>query len=112
MIECLQELGILGPCAKQTVTCTITTVSGETMLGENWCSNPQDVCPRAPGEDYTKCKVICHQHGHAETEALKVAGDRAKGGTARIKGHTYFCMDCQHALFNAGIINIGVENAD
>ncbi len=92
-----------GPCAKTTVKCTLITVDGEHIIGENWCVNPQKICPRTPGEGYKKCKSICQQEGHAEAVAVRLAGDKAKGATAYIEGHTYACMDCQHALFGAGV---------
>jgi hypothetical protein len=45
-------------CAKRTVTCRIENYhpSGELewVEGSNYCENPQQVCPRLPGEDYTK----------------------------------------------------------
>jgi deoxycytidylate deaminase len=99
-------------CAKQRVTCTITTPGGQTIIGENDCASPQDACPRLPGEDYTKCKTICGQYGHAEISALAVAlmrGLDLKGATAVLRGHTYFCMECQHALFRSGVSFLGRE---
>lgn len=97
-----------GPCAKTRVFCEITSPSGEKFVGENWCANPQAVCPRAPGEDYTKCRTVCQQEGHAEVVAVRLAGAAAAGGTATLRGHTY-CMDCQHALFGAGVRWLGVD---
>lgn len=94
---------IEGPCAKRVVKCTIISVDGEHFVGENSCATPQEVCPRGPGEGYAKCISICHQEGHAEIMALKLAGDKAKGGIAIKHGHTYFCQPCQEALFGAGI---------
>lgn len=90
-------------CAKQRVRCVLTTPDGQTFEGTNDCANPQRVCPRTPGEDYTKCRTVCRQHGHAETDALNAAGDRAIGATAQLVGHSYYCAECQHALFAAGV---------
>lgn len=95
-------------CAKATVRCTLVTREGEQIIGENWCANPQPVCPRTPGEGYEKCKTICRQEGHAEVVALRIAGAKARGSRAYIEGHTYACMDCQHALFGAGVISISI----
>lgn len=95
-------------CAKATVTCTLLTADGQRFVGTNWCANPQPVCPREPGEDYTKCRTICQQQGHAEVDAVREAGDQAKGAHAYIEGHTYACMDCQHTLFAAGVIALTV----
>lgn len=91
-------------CAKTRVTCTLTHPDGRFWIGENWCKKPQARCPRNPGEDYTKCKTVCEQGGHAELDALRMAGKNAAGTTAVLRGHTYFCMDCQHALFGAGVV--------
>lgn len=100
-------------CAKRRVVCNIFTLKG-IVTGENSCEFPQKTCPRAKGEDYTKCKTICNQGGHAEIEAIKKAKTRGldmKGATAEIFGHYYCCKDCAAALCAEGInriiINIG-----
>jgi deoxycytidylate deaminase len=98
-----------GPCAKTTGTCVITSPRGRVFVGTNACESPQPTCPRAPGEDYTKCKTICRQGGHAEVQALALAGEGARGGLAVITGHTYACQSCQEALFGAGIRWISVR---
>jgi len=92
-----------GPCAKTRVFCTLVTKSGERIVGENLCANPQSVCPRKPGENYDKCITVCGQSGHAERVALVLAGDKARGAHAYVQGHTYACRDCQEALFSAGV---------
>lgn len=97
-----------GPCAKVTVRCTLVTAAGEHIVGTNHCENPQPVCPRAPGEGYEKCASICRQVGHAEVVAVNLAGARARGARAYLEGHTYACMACQHALFDAGVISFSV----
>lgn len=98
-----------GPCAKQTVTCTIVAVTGERFVGTNWCRNPQAQCPRAPGEGYEKCAAVCDQNAHAEIDALRKAGEMAYGATAVLSGHTWACRACQEALFGAGILNLRIE---
>lgn len=97
-------------CAKTTVRCTLVTPDGQRFVGSNWCASPQPVCPRAPGEDYQKCKTVCRQQGHAEVDALRLAGDAAKGAHAYVEGHTYACQNCQEELFGAGVaaLSIGV----
>lgn len=97
-----------GKCVKATVRCTIVTWDRKHFVGENWCENPQEICPRAEGEGYEKCQTICNQIGHAEVVALKIAGDKALTARAYIEGHTYVCKECQHALFGAGIKSITV----
>lgn len=96
----------MGPCAKAQIKCTLVTVNGDHVVGENWCLNPQPVCPRAPGEDYTKCQTICRQLGHAEEMAVRIAGAHARGARAFLEGHTYACMNCQHSLFDAGVASL------
>lgn len=94
----------MGPCAKQRVRCEIYCLDGSIIYGENYCGQPQETCPREAGEGYEKCKSICQQVGHAEQVAVKNAmGKDCTGAMAVLYGHTYFCMDCQHALFDAGV---------
>lgn len=90
-------------CAKKKVQCVIISVDGEAFVGENWCHNPQEVCPRSPGENYDKCHSICKQSGHAEINALKKAKRKAEGATAYLVGHHHYCRACQLAMFSAGI---------
>jgi hypothetical protein len=97
---------MIGPCVKTTVRCTLVTSSGERIVGENWCHNPQTVCPRAgmpTGVGYDLCVSVCRQEGHAEKVALTLAGDRARGAHAYVEGHTYACQHCQESLFGAGV---------
>ena len=93
-----------GPCAKRQVTCVITAANGKDFVGRNDCANPQDVCPRLPGEGYEKCRSICDQAGHAEIEALKAAGKHAKGAKADLHGHYWICEPCGRALREAGVV--------
>lgn len=76
-----------GPCAKQTVA----------------------VCPRGDmptGFGYSLCREVCQQPGHAEINALRLAGDDAAGGRMVISGHTYACQSCRDAAGIAGITKI------
>lgn len=97
-----------GPCAKRHVTCEI-----EGAFGENLCETPQSVCPRGPGEDYTKCRTVCNQHGgHAEIAAIadaKAKGLDVLGATAVVRGHYWICEPCGRALREAGIKAVLVE---
>lgn len=104
-----------GPCAKATVRCELHLRTTQVVVGTNACANPQPVCPRAPGEDYTKCRTVCDQQGHAEVQALRAVTDAGLdpvGAVAIISGHTYFCMDCQHALFGAGIAQLRLKQKE
>lgn len=98
-----------GPCAKQVVTATIVALDGQRFVGTNGCCNPQEFCPRgdAPtGIGYEKCVDVCQQTGHAEINALKAAGDAARGATLWLEGHTYACQDCWKATRAAGLLRI------
>jgi deoxycytidylate deaminase len=100
-------------CAKLVVTCEIVPRGVEgAVIGTNGCDNPQSVCPRLPGEGYTKCESVCMQDGHAEMQALRRA--RAldvplRGATAYITGHYHVCEPCARALRAAGIAKIVIE---
>lgn len=92
-----------GECAKVVVRCTIVSPDGEWFYGENDCFTPQATCPRAPGEGYEKCASVCGQTAHAEINALKYAGSKAKGAAVFIEGHTRVCEPCEAALRAAGV---------
>jgi pyrimidine deaminase RibD-like protein len=100
---------MIGPCAKKVVTCTIIAEDGELFFGENSCNNAQSSCPRVGAlysrDDFTLCKVVCDQPGHAEVMALKSAGEKARGATAFVYHHRV-CSDCREKLIAAGIIEI------
>lgn len=98
-------------CKKQVVTATIVTADGEKFVGKNWIQNRVEICPRvsagcASGEGYHLCKEVCEQVGHAEIVALSIAGDKAKGSTLFLEGHTYACDPCKSACHEAGIKEI------
>jgi deoxycytidylate deaminase len=100
---------MIGPCARRVVECTITADDGKVFTGTNWCGNAQSECPRLPSEGYAKCWTVCKQANHAERDALNRAGPWAKGARAELKGHTYYCRECQEALFAAGVKTIGIS---
>jgi len=104
----LEERGYLGPCAKRRVVCRITAADGSIYTGENYCASPQKSCPRLPGEGYDKCKSICKQPAHAEEVALAFAGDKAKGATVTIEGHSRVCDKCLNSLNLAGIDQLAI----
>lgn len=95
-------------CADKQVRCVITSPTGEMFIGTNACNSPQTLCPRAPGEDYAKCKDVCHQEGHAEIIALRAAGKHAQGSTARVSGIDWICRNCQIALVKAGVLTFSI----
>jgi hypothetical protein len=110
----LLRLGI-GPCAKQTVRAFVVSPNGDTFEGTNHCEAPQKECPRQgmpTGQGYELCKAVCHQPAHAELNALELAGERARGATLVIEGHTYACESCRAAARAAGIVRLVVAGQE
>lgn len=100
-----------GPCAKQTTRATIIALDGSRHVGENDCFTPQTACPRADmptGVGYELCASICHQTAHAEVNAVRSAGDAAKGSTLYLEGHYYACDNCKAVAAAAGVREIVV----
>ena len=103
------QIPVSGPCVKQVVTATLLSVDGRKYQATNHCDTPQTVCPRGnmpSGQGYELCKSICHQHGHAETNVIELAGENVRGGTIYVTGHTYACEACKTAAEKAGVIRI------
>lgn len=92
-------------CAKVHVAAELTGRSGKKYIAFNNCDNPQETCPRAPGEGYAKCVSICQQKHHAEVGALMLAGDDARGGHMRIT-YTHACDACKVAMDAAGVTSM------
>ncbi|XCN74153.1 MAG: hypothetical protein Q3M24_05205 [Candidatus Electrothrix aestuarii] len=92
-------------CAKQTVIAII--INGDDIfIGSNWCRKPQKFCPRKNSKTGTRhdlCKTICMQDAHAEVNACRSAGKKAKGGKLFLLGHSYFCDNCKHVMEASGI---------
>lgn len=93
----------MGPCAKVVVRCTLIGTDGRRWIGYNDCRRPQAVCPREKGEGYDKCKLICDQQFHAETDAIDQAGPAAVGGVAYIEflrdpQRPHVCPVCREAM--------------
>ena len=104
-----------GPCVKQNVYATVVTPDGESFTGTNLCRNPQKVCPREvqgmkSGEGYELCQSVCQQDGHAEVNALRAAGNKAKGSILYLSGHLYACGGCQSAIKEANIAELRIMN--
>jgi deoxycytidylate deaminase len=99
----------MGPCAKSRVFCRVVAPDGREWMGENHCLNPQEKCPREPGEGYEKCQDICQQVGHAEQVAASMIGNDAIGGTAYLIGHYYACEPCARALREAGLKRLIID---
>lgn len=98
-------------CAKQVVTARIVTASGLEFHGENYCNNPQEVCPRGDlpsNVGYWMCRDICDQPAHAEVNAILAAGELAEGSTLYLHGHIAVCPTCMAACNAAGIAKIEV----
>lgn len=91
-------------CAKEIVHATLTCADGKVYHGRNDCASPVQVCPRLPGEDYTKCRSICHQPHHAEIAAVFACVE--SGGNpmfADISVSKTPCSRCQIQLAIYGI---------
>ncbi|WP_242136962.1 hypothetical protein [Sphingomonas sp. TREG-RG-20F-R18-01] len=96
---------------KQVVTATIVADDGMQFVGTNYCLNAQQTCPRGDlpsGVGYELCVSVCKQTAHAEVNAIKAAGDAARGAVLYLHGHTYACADCRAACDTAGIRKIAV----
>ncbi len=95
-----------GPCAKQTVTATVVALDGRQFQATNHCMSPKPTCAREgmkTGEGYDLCVSVCRQPAHAEINAIRLAGEDARGGSLYLEGHTYACDDCRMAAAKAGI---------
>lgn len=95
-------------CAKAFVKATIVCDDGQNFVGTNDVRNPQRVCPRGADSErdsYELCKILCRQPGHAETEALRLAGPWAVGATIFVE-HWRVCDACAKALERAGVAKV------
>lgn len=95
-------------CAKVVVKATLTMPDGKVFVGENFCINPQEVCPRGPNEDYEKCRSICNQPMHAECNAIwsALATDYSKDDFTKATmhvAHKRICHACQEIIDLYGI---------
>lgn len=99
---------LFGFCAKARVQAVLVGASGKVYVGENVCLNPQEVCPREPGEGYDKCQSVCMQLHHAEIQALDQAGADAFGGSL-VVGYYYCCEACRSALAAAGVATVTLK---
>ena len=97
-------------CSKQVVRATVRTPSGMHFIATNHATRvPSGGCPRAgmpTGQGYDLCRSICGQEDHAEVNALRLAGKKARGSTLYIEGHTYACEECLRAAEAAGIVDV------
>lgn len=97
-------------CAKRNVIAVLQRRDFEEdlFMASNKCDNPQEVCPREDGEDYTKCRSICQQSGHAEVEVLKLVKSwmDLTYYDLTIIGHDRMCSECTNAVADVGIVNI------
>lgn len=104
-----------GPCAKQVVTATVLAQNGARFTATNHCDTPQDTCARAgmpTGQGYELCRSVCGQRNHAEVNAIKLAGEHAKGAALYLEGHTYACQPCTKEAEAAGIRVIVIEGGN
>lgn len=99
----------LGFCVKRPVSAVLTFKDGRTLVGGNYCTNPQLTCPRLPGEGYAKCYSICGQIGHAEEVVIRLLRSALDGGpTTQVKSidiynHDRPCDGCKRLLKSYGV---------
>lgn len=104
-----------GPCRKQIVVARVETAQGDAYEASNYCLRPQATCPRQgmpSGQGYELCRDVCGQPGHAEANALALAGERARGATLTVRGHHYACGSCRAAALRAGIARLVVSGQE
>jgi deoxycytidylate deaminase len=95
-------------CAKLVVKCILILPTGESFTGTNACANPQKECPRMPFEGYAKCKTVCQQAGHAETQAIAAAAAWDLTDALAVVTHNYVCKHCQDSLKAVGITRLAL----
>jgi deoxycytidylate deaminase len=89
------------------VVCHLYDATGVLVAtGSNKCANPQETCPREPGEGYDKCLDICGQYGHAEEVALKNARGHDLAGGKAVITHKRVCKACMRSLVEAAIAEV------
>ena len=96
-------------CKKQTTVAVIMKDGELISIGTNEIHTDIDECPRKgmeTGVGYELCKNICKQKHHAEVDACLKAGEKAKGGTLTLIGHTYCCDNCKRVMDEHGIVEI------
>lgn len=103
-------------CAKRVIRATVRTPGGRFFVATNHVrAVPETGCPRLKlktGEGWHLCKEVCGQKGHAEINALRIAGKHARGATLYVEGHDYVCDGCRAAAEKAGIAAIVIGPAD
>ena len=105
----LKDEGV-AQCLKQVVRATIVAADGSVYVATNHIGNASVTrCPREglpTGVGYDLCVSVCGQGGHAEVNAVRLAGKNAKGGILYLEGHTYACSNCTAVATEAGIMKI------
>lgn len=88
------------PCLKQLTECIIIRADGRKYYATNQCAvDHLDVCPRvtAKCESGTGYELCGSTHAEANA-AISAAESKDVPGEAYLKGHTWLCGPCQHAL--------------
>ncbi len=99
-------LGVINQCKKQTVVAIIMKDKQLISIGTNDINASITECARKDlpsGVGYELCKSVCNQNSHAEVDACIKAGDKAKGATLYLIGHTYCCDNCIKIMEQYGI---------
>jgi deoxycytidylate deaminase len=58
------------------------------------------------GMGYELCKTVCKQFGHAEINAVDLAGEDAICSTLYLEGNNYICDNCKKYAVEHGIIEL------
>ena len=93
-------------CLKQTTVAIIMKDKKLIAVGSNHINSKIKECPRkgmGTGVGYNLCQQICGQENHAEVDACKNAGERAKGADLYLIGHYYACYNCTYLMKIMGI---------
>jgi len=98
-------------CKKQTTIAIIVKDGQFVAMGINEIHADIGECPRKglkSGVGYELCKSECKQKHHAEVDACLKAGEKARGGTLILIGHSYCCNNCKKVMDEHGIVEVKI----
>lgn len=103
------RLTMVNQCKKLTTVAVIMKDFQLISIGINSIGSGIKDCARKDmptGVGYELCKSICDQKYHAEVDACIKAGEKARGATLYLIGHTYCCDNCKKVMDEYGILNL------
>lgn len=107
-----KKIAELGTCLKLKTGAVLVKNGKIIGRGSNTGIKKIKVCPRdemPTGSDYSACKAICGQKGHAEDTAIDDAvknNKNTKGADVYLWGHWWCCEPCWKKMIGAGIRNV------